>query len=297
MMPEASTRRILTTRDGKIGPLIPRPPLQSSGDKWQGLTFEKHLADTEYVRTNFEVSSHLMHVFGGCTLLQDWRFEGRNYRVQNTAGSLMMAPRGLHASVRAVRSRPDVQWILELAPSYSEESLNGKRFEPTPQLNLRDPQVVRLVQLLQAEVESGCPTGSVFGEMIGNSLIVYLGQRYSVNSLAQDQMRGGLPALRLNRVLEYIHANLDRDIHLNELADAAGLSAFHFAKLFKQSTGASPHQYILQRRLERAKELLRQSAMSLGEISLEAGFADQSHFTNVFRRFMGVTPSKFRSLL
>jgi len=85
--------------------------------------------------------------------------------------------------------------------------------------------------------------------------------------------------------------------HLSELADAAGLSAFHFAKLFKQSTGSSPHQYILQRRLERAKELLRNPQMSLSEVSQHTGFADQSHLTNVFRRFVGVTPAKFRRLL
>lgn len=209
----------------------------------------------------------------------------------------MLAPKGLQASVRALRSQPDVQWILELEPSPSQDLLNGKKFEPTPQLNLRDPQLVRLVQLLQTEVETGSPTGNLFGETIGNSLILYLAQHYSTAMPRQDQTRGGLPGLRLKRVLEYIEANLSREMHLNELGETAGLSAFHFAKLFKQSTGASPHQYILQRRLERAKELLRKPTMSLSEIGLESGFADQSHFTNVFRRFAGVTPSKFRSLL
>jgi AraC family transcriptional regulator len=81
--------------------------------------------------------------------------------------------------------------------------------------------------------------------------------------------------------LEYIEANLSRDIHLDELAETASFSPFHFAKLFKQSTGATPHQSILQRRLDRAKELLRKPEMTLSEISLDTGFADQSHFTNV----------------
>jgi AraC family transcriptional regulator len=108
---------------------------------------------------------------------------------------------------------------------------------------------------------------------------------------------GGLPRPRLGRVLEYIQANLDQGIHIDELAGAAGLSLFHFAKLFKRSTGSSPHQYVLERRLERAKELLRKTGLSLSEIALQAGFADQSHLTNVFRRFIGVTPSQFRTLL
>jgi AraC family transcriptional regulator len=175
--------------------------------------------------------------------------------------------------------------------------LNGKKFEPTPQLNLRDPQAIRLVQLLQTEVEKGSPTGGLFGETVGNSLILYLAEHYSTASAGQDEIRGGLTGLRLKRVLDYVDSNLGGNIHLSELAEAAGLSEFHFAKLFKQSMGASPHQYILQRRLERAKELLRNPALSLSDISLEAGFADQSHFTNVFRRFVGATPSKFRSTL
>lgn len=296
-MASEAPRRILTTRNGRIEPLIPRAPLASSGDNWLGITLEKHVADADYVRTDFSVHSNLVHIFTGRPLRQEWRIDGRNYRVQNIAGSLMLAPKGLEASVRAVRTQPDVQWILELEPSPSQNLLNGKKFQPAPQLNLRDPQAVRLVQLLQTEVENHFPTGNLFGETIGNSLILYLAQHFSSFIPGQDQLRGGLPGLRLKRVLEYIEANLSRDIHLDELGEMAGLSAFYFAKLFKQSTGASPHQYILQRRLERAKELLRKPSMSLSEIGLESGFSDQSHFTNVFRRFVGATPSKFRSSL
>ena len=108
---------------------------------------------------------------------------------------------------------------------------------------------------------------------------------------------GGLSKLQLKRALEYIEANLDAEVHLAELSNAVGLSAFHFAKLFKESTGASPHQYLLQRRIERVKDLLRNSEMTLSEISLQAGFADQSHLTNVFRRFVGISPGKFRASL
>jgi len=296
MVSDAS-RRILTSRNGRIEALIPRAALASSGEKWQGITLEKHVADSDYVRTDFALYSNLVHIFTGGPLTQEWRIDGHNYRVQNTAGSLMLAPKGIQASVRALRAKSDVQWILELEPTQTLDLLNGKKFEPTPQLNLRDPQAVRLIQLLQTEVENGFPTGSLFGETVGNSLILYLAQHYSTDVPARDQIRGGLPSLRLKRVLEYIEGNLSRDIHLDELAETAGLSAFHFAKLFKQSTGASPHQYVLQRRLERAKELLREPSMPLSEISLETGFADQSHFTNVFRRFVGATPSRFRSSL
>lgn len=296
-MSEKLARRIQTARAGRIEPLIPIEPLRSSGASWRNLILEKHLAPVEYVRSDLEVYSHLLHSFTGLPVRQDWRVEGRSHQVQNTAGSVLLLPRGMHGSVSVRRSRPEIQWILELTPDAAKESLEGKEFDPAPQLNLKDPQVRRLVEVLQAEVETGCPGGSLFGEMIGGALVIYLAQRFSSNMPAIGQLRGGLPRLRLNRVLEYIHANLGRELHLEELARTAGLSPFHFAKLFRQSTGSSPYQYVLQQRLEQARELLRNPEISLSEISLRTGFADQSHFTNVFRRFAGITPARFRASL
>jgi len=134
-------------------------------------------------------------------------------------------------------------------------------------------------------------TGIVFKPLKGNVL-------QQVLAFGEPSIfKGGLTRLRLNRALEYIQANLGGEVHLEGLARAAGLSPFHFAKLFKQSTGSTPHQYIVQRRLERATELLRSTEVNLSEVALECGFADQSHFANVFRRFVGVTPSQYRARL
>ena len=302
-MADGSIRRIQTVRGGRLVPLILRSPTLSSAVNadWKGLILEKHIADAEYVRTNFEVHSHLIHIFAGVPVQQEFRTQGRVHRVQNTPGSILIEPKGLHASVRVCRSQPDIQWILEIDSTVVEDRmpdlLNGKPFELTPQFDLRDPQIQRLIQALQADMEGGCPAGSLFGETIGNALMIYLAEHYSVNSTRNSAITNGLPKLRLSRVLEYIHANLDCDLHLDELANIAGLSPFHFAKLFKLSTGISPHRYILQQRLERAKDLLRNPGKSLSQISLETGFSDQSHLTNVFRRCFGVTLARYRSLL
>lgn len=295
------TRRIETVRNGRLEPLVSRSPLLSSDATWQGITLEKHLADAEYIRESFDNHSHLLHILTGVPVRHEWRAGGRNYYVDSMAGSVMVIPRGLHASVRCWRSHPEVQWILEFDHSRVEqrvhELLGLKQFELKPQFDLYDPQVSRLIQALQADLETGCLAGSLFGEMIGEAIIVYLAQQYSPAVSSKQPLTGGLSKLRLRRVLEYIQANLQHDIHLDKLAAAAGLSSFHFAKLFKQSTGVTPHRYVLQRRLERAKELLRNPEISLTEASLQSGFSDQSHLTNVFRRFVGVTPSRFRALL
>jgi AraC-like DNA-binding protein len=108
------------------------------------------------------------------------------------------------------------------------------------------------------------------------------------------QARGGLPNATLRRVKDYVEAHLAEPIELATLADVAGVSLFHFARAFKQSTGMTPHHYLVQKRVERAQSLLSQSDRTLSEIALTTGFADQSHLTRRFRQVVGITPSEFR---
>jgi AraC family transcriptional regulator len=104
----------------------------------------------------------------------------------------------------------------------------------------------------------------------------------------------GLPAVRLKRVLAYIDAHLDENITLADLARNAKLSVFYFATLFRRSTGFSPHRYILHRRVFRARELLRNTSLSVLDVSLDLGFQHQNNFARAFRRITGMTPTYFR---
>lgn len=106
--------------------------------------------------------------------------------------------------------------------------------------------------------------------------------------------RGGLPPGAVKRVRDYIEAHLEDRPSLEQLAATAGLSVFHFARAFKQSQGMTPHSYVLHRRVARAQELLSATDLSLSQIALVSGFADQSHFTRHFRQRIGVPPSSFR---
>jgi transcriptional regulator of acetoin/glycerol metabolism len=120
----------------------------------------------------------------------------------------------------------------------------------------------------------------------------------SLSSLAPPpQARGGLTAAAMRRVREYIEAHLNDTIELVELSAIAGLSVFHFARQFKQSTGVTPHYYLVRKRVERAKELSAGSDLSLSEIAFATGFSDQSHLTRHFRQMFGVTPGQFRRSL
>jgi transcriptional regulator of acetoin/glycerol metabolism/AraC-like DNA-binding protein len=106
--------------------------------------------------------------------------------------------------------------------------------------------------------------------------------------------RGGLPPAALRRVRDYVDSHLDKPIDVESLAAAAGLSTYHFARSFKQSEGNTPHDFVLKRRLAKARELMSRPDLSLSEIAVATGFADQSHFTRRFHEVVGISPGKFR---
>jgi len=106
--------------------------------------------------------------------------------------------------------------------------------------------------------------------------------------------RGGLPPRVLRRIREYIDGNIDQRISVELLAGLANLSVCYFVRAFKQSTGVTPHDYLIRQRVERTKQLLSDSDMPLSEIALVAGFADQSHFSRRFRQHVGMSPRDYR---
>jgi len=106
--------------------------------------------------------------------------------------------------------------------------------------------------------------------------------------------KGGLPRYRLKRVLDYIGDNLAEDVRLSDLAELAGMSAHHFAELFKRSMSCTPHRYVLQERFERAKTALRDPRCTVLDAGAVSGFANPSHFARTFRRFVGVSPSQYQ---
>jgi AraC family transcriptional regulator len=106
---------------------------------------------------------------------------------------------------------------------------------------------------------------------------------------------GGLPECRLRRVAQYVQDNLHRDLRLAELSGLVHMSPYHFARLFKRSTGVSPHRFLVQRRIEQARALLAAQTLPIAEIARSVGFRTPSHFATIFRRISGITPSVDRN--
>jgi AraC family transcriptional regulator len=133
-----------------------------------------------------------------------------------------------------------------------------------------------------------------YGEALATALAIHLLQHYTVRPPQLPTYQGGLPQARLRRVLEYMQAHLDHELSLTALAAVVQMNPYYFSRLFKQSTGLSPHQYILQQRVEWAKRLLADARLSIAAVAQRVGFASQAHLTTAFRQRVGVTPPQYR---
>jgi AraC family transcriptional regulator len=175
-----------------------------------------------------------------------------------------------------------------------DEAFDGKELELRTQIGIRDPVIEGMAAAWRRELAERGAGGRLYTEGLGSALAVHVFRAYGDGLSRSPTVIGGLGALRLRRVVDYIEAHLAEDISLSDLAGLADLSTHHFGEAFKASTGTSPHRYLIERRILRAKELLLGAEQSIAEIAISVGFASHSHFTDNFRRLTGTTPSRFR---
>ena len=158
-----------------------------------------------------------------------------------------------------------------------------------------DPTVRQVAGLLLEEVERDGTHGTLYAESLATSLVAVL-LKIQQPWRGASERRGTSPLLdRLREVCDYIEANLGGDLHLEQLGAIAGLGPDRFGEAFRERLGVSPYRYVLHRKVERGKGLLKANRSSITEIALLLGFADHAHFSATFRRITGVTPSRFRT--
>jgi AraC family transcriptional regulator len=191
----------------------------------------------------------------------------------------------LHMPREAFDAIADEQGVRRIEPF---------RVQPTRPL---DDHVFRaLAPLLQAALEHPEQANYLFTDYIALALLAHVARTHCGIEAAQRVQRGGLAPWQERRAKEILIARLNGEVTLEALAQECGLSRSHFARAFKTSTGLPPHRWLLDRRVERARELLLNSALPIAEIADLCGFADQSHFTRVFKNALGVSPGEWRRL-
>jgi AraC family transcriptional regulator len=182
--------------------------------------------------------------------------------------------------------------MVRVAPALLRRAAEDLGMDPDraglePRHHFRDARIEHIAWALESGNEEGHPGGLLYTESLGLALAFHLLGRYP----APGPSVRGLSASQLKRVTEYIEEHLDRNLSLVRLAGVAGVSESHFRALFKRSTGLPVHEYVIQRRVERARALLLRGELPASQVALEAGFSHQSHMARCMRRVLGVTPS------
>lgn len=215
---------------------------------------------------------------------------------QQKRGSICVLPSGL--THKAELGGPCEHVALYIEPSLlnraAAESKLTRRFELLEKYSRGDAVINSIGMALLGELDSDGLSGRLYAESLANVLAVHLLRHYTSARYQSEQSNGGLSGSKLRRVMSFIAENYAEDIKLAELAEAAGMSNFHFAREFKRTTGTTPHQYLIKFRIDRAKSLLVDKHLSLVEVGLRSGFSHQSHFTRLFRKVTGATPHAYR---
>jgi AraC family transcriptional regulator len=186
---------------------------------------------------------------------------------------------------------------LEIPQDWITKCLNGReasRVEFLPVTNRFDPLIFHAMTALQEEAEVGGPAGRLFAETTATLLALHLVRRYS-NLAAVIPSPHPIATADLERTIEFIDAYLGAELTLEQLAKIANMPVSSFVRNFRSATRVSPHKYVVLRRIERSKQLLRSSDISIVEIAYLLGFSSQSHFSTVFKNCIGESPARFRA--
>jgi AraC family transcriptional regulator len=159
---------------------------------------------------------------------------------------------------------------------------------------MTDERLSSLLAAVNSERIAGFPSGRLFLDSVEQALAAALINGYAVRHRHVRTYRGGLSPARLRRVKEFVHAKIEYELSLGELAQSVGLSIAHFSEMFRKSTGETPHQFVLRLRVERAKEMLRSAESRVLDVAIACGFKTQQHFARVFRHLCGLSPKEYR---
>ena len=214
---------------------------------------------------------------------------------RETRGTLTILPKGLLPAMRSAQAAD----LLYCA--FDEAFVKGVADEVEGQLapphdkrgDLRDRAISEILNLLFAEVQSGGASARLYVDSLAQALAIrflFLGKRRPTRS----RRTAMLPQRHLLRVQELVESRLEADLTLRELASAVGYSRSHFLRMFHATTGMTPHRYVLNRRIERARRLLGETNMSIAQVAYGCGFSSQAHLTLAFRKVCGLTPGEYR---
>ena len=283
------------------GNALSQAVLSSAGAKWNDVVLEQHdfpsieLADVMYKR-------HVVVINIGHPVTWEFKKKGRFRRVLKEKNAISFFPSCQSFSGRLKLERDAFGSFIRLGldPIFVSRiaegmGLDSDRVELVEQRRETDPTLHHVALALRAEVQTGDAGDRMYAEALSTALTVRLLREYGAERPKLKRRYNGLPRKKLLRAVEYIQDQLDTDLTVSGIAQAVCISPYHFMRLFKESTGQSPHQYVIEARVRKATELLTTGKLTISEAAHQVGFVDQSHLTRHFKRVFGMPPKTFLS--
>jgi AraC family transcriptional regulator len=292
-MNQATLPLDLTDRKEAARVLPHTPLIDSHHTGWKGLAFT-HYRHPPHKTVAHCLLQHSLVITEPSSCIQIERhLDGKLQHYAHGSGRIDIIPAFLE---RWTNWKQDVEFsVIAICPTLlhqAAQDLMQSKIELIPHLSIDDPVIKQLALALKIEIQTGCLSGRLYGELLGSAIAARLIQNYTLGK--PEFKSSGLSRSQLVRVIDYIKANLTQDISISDLAALTGMSKSHFSRSFKQSVGTAPYQYLIQQRVERAKQLLKQQTSSISNVALECGFANQTHLTKVFRQTTGMTPRTYQ---
>ncbi|MBW4695795.1 MAG: AraC family transcriptional regulator [Lyngbya sp. HA4199-MV5] len=298
-MPELDRLTVDFTQDDEVLRVLARPPLLTSQSlAWNGI-YVQHHRQPAWETPAYAHTRHMLMVHQAQHVVHSERvLDGRRQKEVLGNQQIVIVPASV--SHQAVWDSEANFTLLFLEPDHlaqvAYEAVNGDRVELIPQFATPDPLIYQIGLALQSEMTSNGLGSRLFVDSLTTALSIHLLRSYSTWQQPLREYRGLSPR-KLQQAIDYINDHLHQDLSLAAIARELDMSQYYFARLFKQSMGISPYQYVLQQRVEQAKVLLKSSTLSMSAIAHRVGFADQSQFTVQFRKFTGTTPKAYRERL
>jgi AraC family transcriptional regulator len=300
-MAETESLIVDFTQEEDVTQVLPYPPLRSSEDlAWQGL-YVQHHQQPAWETPEYAHTRHMLLIHNTNPPIQAERqFDGHR-QLEQLGGETNIVLVPAQVQHRANWSQAGLFSLIFLEPDFlaqvAHESIRTNDVELIPHYATQDRFIDQIGRSLTVELQNNQLHSKLFADSLTIALSIHLLRHYANVQQPIGEYAGGLSRRKLQQVIEYINEHLASDLTIAAIADRVEMSPYHFSRLFKQSVGLSPYQYVMQQRIERSAYLLRTTTLSIAAIAIQVGFSTQNQLTIQFRKFLGITPSNYRKQL
>jgi AraC family transcriptional regulator len=283
------------------------PILSSKGTNWESVMVRAYHEPSALEETLFPAGPdiYLVLVTSGAVQVDERNIHGPWVTYPIHEGDWFLTPAGGEPYIlrwKSLSTDPLITLHLHLSAELFSRTMqqivdhDPRRVMLLDRTGFQDPLLAQIGVGLQEELQHPAPEAmsKLYAETAAQMLAVHLLRHYTTTDVVIREYSQKLTSRQMQRLTTFILDHLTQNLSLELLAQQVGFSSYHFARLFRQTTGESPHQFVLRQRLEVAQRLLKETDLPLAQVASEVGFPNQSHFTQVFKRHLGTTPLIYR---